>query len=219
MATIPVERDFLARGVYVFRGGYDMTWDIGWGVAQYIVAFVLARGQSTVPAAREPDHSRGRDRSKMRRPRDTHRVRWRLRDYVPVHCASARLRGGIDSHATAIPRGRRPDASGHAMRRSPTSNASVRCPARGSLRFPPPRPRARHFAGRSSPPRCRHHSPAPVGRGRGKRRRGAPKRPGRTRAGRDRPDDCVQTNPSISTHRNTARSRRGPVRPRTRPPG
>jgi hypothetical protein len=37
-ASAPVERDFVAKGVYVFSPGYTMATDILWGVAWYLFA-------------------------------------------------------------------------------------------------------------------------------------------------------------------------------------
>ena len=41
VATVPTLHTFLARGVYVFGHGYDMAWDVGWGIAQYAIALAL----------------------------------------------------------------------------------------------------------------------------------------------------------------------------------
>jgi hypothetical protein len=41
VASVPVERDLLAAGIYVFGHGYSMTTDILWGVLMYGVALGL----------------------------------------------------------------------------------------------------------------------------------------------------------------------------------
>jgi hypothetical protein len=41
VATVPVERDLLAAGIYVFGHGYTMTTDIMWGALMYGVALGL----------------------------------------------------------------------------------------------------------------------------------------------------------------------------------
>jgi hypothetical protein len=43
LASIPVLQVFLARGIFVFGGGYSVAWDVTWGATQYLVALILYR--------------------------------------------------------------------------------------------------------------------------------------------------------------------------------
>lgn len=40
-ASVPVLKDWLQRGIYVFDHGYSIAWDVAWGAAQWLVALGL----------------------------------------------------------------------------------------------------------------------------------------------------------------------------------
>jgi hypothetical protein len=41
--SVPVEENFIARGVYVFGRGYSVQWDVAWGAAQFAFALAVYR--------------------------------------------------------------------------------------------------------------------------------------------------------------------------------